>query len=105
MIRQLVLFLYLLLAFQLHCFAWGKRGHNIVAEIAFHYLSDNDKAKLLSYLQGMSIEEASTWMDEVINQPRYKYTAPWHYVDFPAGTNYQPTDKANVVNAVIRYCQ
>src|SRR4051812_25363044 len=48
----------------------------------------------------MSIEEASTWMDEVRSQPQYKFTAPWHYVDFPVGTSYQPTDEPNVVNAL-----
>ena len=81
-------------------FAWGKRGHNITAEIAFNYLSDSDKAKLMSYLQGMTIEEASNWLDEVRSQPQYKYTAPWHYINIPSGEMYRQDDKPNVVNAL-----
>jgi hypothetical protein len=48
----------------------------------------------------MTIEQASTWMDEVRNETQYRNTSPWHYVDFPPGANYHPTDEPNIVNAL-----
>lgn len=48
----------------------------------------------------MSLEEAANWLDEVRSDPKYSYTAPWHYVDFPKGTMYQPTNQPNIVNAL-----
>jgi hypothetical protein len=81
-------------------FAWGKKGHAIVAEIAFHYLDSTDKVKIMSYLQGMTIEDAANWMDEVKANAKYSYTASWHYINIPKGGLYVPTDKPNIVNAL-----
>ncbi len=81
-------------------FAWGRRGHGIVAEIAFQFLDSADKEKIRSYLGDMSLIDAANWMDEVRGTSAYEYTAPWHYVDFPKGTDYQPTDQPNLVNAI-----
>lgn len=68
-------------------FAWGSRGHHIVAEIAFRFLASADKEKIMSYLNDMTIEDASTWLDEIRSDPKYVYTAPWHYVDYPEEQN------------------
>lgn len=81
-------------------FAWGRRGHDIVAEIAFRYLDSADKEKIRTYLDGMSLMDAANWLDEVRSDPNYSNTAPWHYVDFPKGTSYMPTDQPNIVNAL-----
>ena len=37
-------------------FAWGKKGHNLVAEVAFNYLDENTKKIVLQYLDGMTIQ-------------------------------------------------
>lgn len=81
-------------------FAWGRMGHHIVAEIAFHYLDSVDQKKLLSYLGDMSIEDASTWLDDVRDDPKYKFTAPWHYVNIPKGKEYEPNNDVNIINSL-----
>jgi len=66
-------------------FAWGEKGHALVAEIAFHYLNDKTKATVMSYLDGMTIEEAANWMDAIKSDSKNKYMSPWHYVNFEKG--------------------
>lgn len=74
-------------------FAWGKTGHNLVAEVAFTYLSESTKAKVLAHLNGFSIEDAANWMDNIKRDKSCDYMKPWHYVNF---------DKEDYVN---EYCQ
>lgn len=74
-------------------FAWGKTGHNLVAEVAFTYLSESTKAKVLAHLNGFSIEDAANWMDNIKRDKSCDYMKPWHYVNF---------DKEDSVN---EYCQ
>ncbi len=81
-------------------FAWGRKGHSIVAEIAFHNLSKEDSAKIMSYLQGMTLAAAANYMDDVRSDPKYSYTSTWHYLNIPKGGLYIPNDSANIVNAL-----
>lgn len=67
-------------------FAWGKKGHSIVAEVAFNYLDANTKSNLLKYLDGMSIEDAANWMDNMRDDHSYDYMKPYHYVNFEKGS-------------------
>ncbi len=80
--------------------AWGKRGHDIIARIAYHYLTDADKAALKPYLGNLSIEAAANWMDDVKTSPAYSLTASWHDVLFAKGTSFQPGKGTNAVNAI-----
>jgi hypothetical protein len=80
--------------------AWGKVGHGIVAEIAFSFLDDNTKASVQKYLGTTTIEQASTWMDEVRSDHTYDYMKTWHYVDFDKGKQYEPTKEGNIINAL-----
>ena len=68
--------------------AWGKKGHEMVAEIAFHYLDESTKAKVQHYLQKMSIEDASNWMDDMRTNTFYDYMKPWHYINIEKGDKY-----------------
>lgn len=70
----------------LKSFAWGNKGHSIVAEVAFNYLDANTKTNLLKYLDGMSIEDAANWMDDMKNDHTYDYMKPYHYVNFEKGS-------------------
>ncbi len=73
--------------------AWGHKGHEIVAEVAFHYLDDSTRTKVLRDLDRKTIEEAATWMDDVRSNSYYNYMRPWHYVDIEKGETYKTTDK------------
>ncbi|MFD1258566.1 S1/P1 nuclease [Mucilaginibacter terrae] len=53
--------------------------------------------------------DVSSWADQVRNQPDYKYTAPWHYVNLPLGLSYEEFTKTvfnqandNVYKAILK---
>lgn len=81
-------------------FAWGKTGHGIVAEIAFSLLNSNAKQSIQKYLGTTTIEQASTWMDEVRSDHSYDYMKPWHYVNIEKGGQYITTKDDNIINAL-----
>lgn len=68
-------------------FAWGKKGHNLVAEVAFNYLDENTKKIVLQYLDGMTIQEVSTWMYDIKGDHNYDYMKPLHYINAEKGQN------------------
>jgi hypothetical protein len=77
--------------------AWGSKGHKIVVEVAKKYL---DKAIIDSvnyYLNGMSWEDASVWMDEMRSDKSYDYMKPWHYVNVEKDKTYVES-KDNVIS-------
>jgi hypothetical protein len=86
-------------------FAWGAKGHQIIAEIAFHFLSDSTQKKVMKYLKNMSIEEAATWMDDMRSNDYYSFMSTWHFLNVEKGESYKPLAEHNVVtvlNAAIK---
>ena len=81
-------------------FAWGKTGHSLVAEIAFNYLDAQTKSNVLNILNGMSIEEAASWMDNLRSDKSYDYLKPYHYIKIEKGMFYQESSEDNIVNAL-----
>lgn len=81
-------------------FAWGKKGHSLVAEVAFNYLDANTKKIVLQYLDGMTIEQAATWMDEIKNDHSYDYLKPLHYTNVEKGQNIVSNDGKNIIGAL-----
>ena len=69
-------------------FAWSKGGHHIVAEVAFQLLSKSTQQKLLFYLDGMTIQDASTWMDGQRGNPTYNFLTTTHYINAKKGTRF-----------------
>jgi len=72
--------------FPLKTFAWGEKGHALVAEVAFEYLDAKTKAMVMEYLGDMTIGEAANWMDKIKSDPKNKFMSPWHYVNFEKGS-------------------
>lgn len=62
---------------------WGKDGHRIVADMASRWLTDRTRTEVEDLLRGESLAEVSTWADAVRDDPAYRATAPWHYVNIP----------------------
>ena len=81
-------------------FAWGKTGHSLVAEIAFNYLDAQTKSNVLNILNGISIEEAASWMDNLRSDKSYDYLKPYHYIKIEKGMFYQESSEDNIVNAL-----
>ncbi len=80
--------------------AWGKEGHEIVAEIAMQYVKPAVKQNILYYLQGASPEETATWMDDIRSDHTYDYMKPWHYVNIEEGQTYTSAAQPNVAGKI-----
>jgi hypothetical protein len=83
-------------------FAWGKKGHNLVAEVAFNYLDENTKKIVLQYLDGMTIQEASTWMDDIKSDHNYDYMKPLHYINAEKGQNITLNNGNNIIGTLTK---
>lgn len=81
-------------------FAWGKKGHTIVAEIACSLLNDKTREAVQNCLGATTIEEAATWMDAVRGHHEFDYMKPWHYVNVEKGGQYVPNHEDNIINAL-----
>ena len=95
------LLLFLLLTRAAQCVAWGKLGHQMVAQIAIQYLNPGVREKLERYLEEDMVS-ASTWMDEVRNEGDMQYLKHMHYINIARGEDYTPSAKHNVVNEIER---
>jgi len=62
-------------------FAWGHEGHQIIALIAEHYMTDSAKARATALLDGSGIDAIASWADDYRRD--HRETAPWHYIDCP----------------------
>lgn len=98
--RILSLAILLTLTSSTSVFAWGHKGHSIVAEVAFKYMDAKTKQNVLSYLNGMSIEDASNWMDEMRSDSKFDYMKPYHYVNFERGSAIKELDGDNIINTL-----
>lgn len=81
-------------------FAWGKRGHELVAQIAFKFLDDSTQQIVKKYLGNLSIEEAANWMDDERGNSYYNYMRTWHYLDMDKGENYTPSTERNILTVL-----
>ena len=61
--------------------AWGPTGHRVIGQIASRRLSEETRSEVLALLDGASLAEATTWMDDVRDNPRWDSLEPLHYVD------------------------
>jgi hypothetical protein len=80
--------------------AWGKKGHHLVAEVAFRYMNDNSKQNVLMYLDGMSIADASVWMDKMKSNKSFNFMQPYHYVNFKIGETVSEPSGDNIIKQI-----
>lgn len=90
----------LLLLSSISAFAWGRKGHTMVAQIAYSYLDEATKNNINSYLDGMTLEEASNWMDDIKSDKKTAFMKPFHYANFPKGTKAADHDGSNIVRVL-----
>lgn len=77
--------------------AWGKKGHALVAEVAFNYLDNDTKKIVLEYLAGMTIEDAANWMDDIKDDKSYDYMKPYHYTNIDKGQEVIEKSGSNII--------
>lgn len=106
--RKLVLLNIVTGALLLALVSWGYVGHQVVARIAENHLSPQAKAAIHNLLGSESITEIASWADEVRNEPEYKATASWHFLNLPLGLDRADFEKAvrgqnkeNVYSAIL----
>lgn len=68
---------------------WGRDGHRIVGLLAEAQLSPPARAEVARLLAGEpepTLAGVSAWADEVRDEPRWRHTARWHWVNLPRET-------------------
>lgn len=87
--------------------SWGVTGHRTVGKIAEDHLTANASKAVHELLGAETLADVSTWADEVRNEPEYKATGSWHYINLPLGLSYSDFQKqvegmseANVYSAL-----
>jgi hypothetical protein len=79
-------------------FAWGSRGHKIVAQIARNFMDKNVADSVQYYLGNKSFEDASVWMDEIRSDHSYDYMKPMHYINIEKDKTYVKVSDPNIIN-------
>ena len=78
-------------------YAWGPKGHDVVAAIGEQHLTRKAKKEISKLLDGKSIVYYSSWMDNIQNSPYwndgYNKTKTWHYANVDKGHTYQTMTK------------
>lgn len=96
--KKIISLVFLLLTFK--SFSWGNKGHAMVAEVAFSYLDESTKKNVLAYLDGMTIEEAANWMDDIKGDKSLDYMKAYHYANFPKNTKAADREGDNIVHVL-----
>jgi hypothetical protein len=86
------------LFFTASCFAWGRTGHYLIADITESLMNESVKENVQKYLGNMSFEEAADWMDQMRSEGELDYMKLWHYIDLEKGESYVPDDGANLID-------
>jgi len=79
--RNLAAVLVLLTLSAPRSFAWGPKGHRIVADIARLHLTETTQRHIRELLGNDDLAAISTWADEV--RTERPETFGWHFVDIP----------------------
>ncbi len=97
-----IILVMVLFALPIKSFSWGKKGHAIIAEIALTHLNETSKTILLKYLDGLPIEDASNWMDNMGNDHSYDFMEPYHYVYFDKGYKARYIDDDHIISILTK---
>lgn len=65
--------------------AWGPTGHRIVGEIADAHLCDGARRYVEPLLAGTTLANAGVWADAIRDEPQWRHTRPWHYLNVGDG--------------------
>lgn len=71
-------------------FAWGGSGHKIAAALAEANLTPKAREIIEGYLDGKSIVQFASWMDQVRETPEYRHTNGWHTAPVDANLRHTP---------------
>ena len=89
--------------FSVEAFAWGQKGHDVVAYVAECNLSPVVAKRVTAALDGHSLVYFSNWMDNASHTEEYAYTSTWHYANIDEGYTFETMPRmkrGDVVKAV-----
>ena len=69
----------------LEAFAWGPKGHRIVAQVAYDYLDNSVRKHIDKVLGKQGMVYLSTWPDEIKSDTIYPTSFTCHYQDLAGG--------------------
>lgn len=69
--------------------AWGGKGHDIIANIAYTHLNTKARKAVKKNLEGRSMIYYSLWLDKTRGDSTYKHTYTWHYANIDEGKTYE----------------
>ena len=85
--------------------AWGPHGHQVVAEIAARELTPEARVeveRLLGDRASNAMREVASWADGIRNEPQWRNTGTWHYLNFERGDcSYNPRENCAGGNCVV----
>ncbi|NSW45484.1 MAG: S1/P1 nuclease [Bacteroidales bacterium] len=80
--------LFYLTIFPYISFGWGEKGHHIIVQIAKKHINKNIQDSVNKYLDDITWENASTWMDNIRRIPEYAFLKNWHYINIEQNMPY-----------------
>lgn len=80
-LKKIVAILLCCLMAPVQLLAWGPKGHQVVADVAYSRLTPQTKKNLKLLLGHESLVSIATWADDVRKQHDEAYD--WHFVDIP----------------------
>lgn len=83
-----LLFIVILFSVSIFLISWGVTGHRTIGKIAENHLTPQARTAVQDLLGSATLADVSTWADEVRNQPEYRHTPPWHFLNLPLGLSY-----------------
>lgn len=86
-------------------FAWGSKGHHIIADVARQQLTPGASAEIARLLTNEDFVSASTWADDMRtsqDNPAFwsHYASAWHFVNLAPGKDYEASEKSRYGDAV-----
>lgn len=74
-------------------FAWGPKGHDVIALIGEKYLTPKARKAVLKLLNDHQPVYYANWLDNVRNDPGYAESVTWHYTNVDEGQTYETMPK------------
>ena len=75
------------------CFAFGMKGHQLIAYIAQQQLTPQSQQRIEEILDGKNMVVLATWADYARKQKAWKHTGPWHYINIPKGLSLEQSQR------------
>lgn len=70
-----------------YAFAWGQKGHRIVAQIAYDNLTKKARKQVDKVLGECGMVYWANWADEIKSDTIYATSYDWHFQDLESGLN------------------